>query len=79
MDSRKRGDSSLTSPLGGGRPGRVKKKSLKVAAKEAAGSLELLGLPMLALVLGLSWSPGPSLLMEGPIAPYASHSHGPSP
>ena len=39
----------------------------------------VLGLPMMALVLGLSWSPGPSLLMEGPIAPYASHSHGPSP
>ena len=35
--------------------------------------------PILALVLGLSWSPSPGLLMEGPIAPYASHSHGPSP
>ena len=40
MDSRKRDDSSLTSPLGGGRPGRVKKKSLKVAAKEAAGGAD---------------------------------------
>ena len=35
--------------------------------------------PILALVLGLSWSPSPGLLMEGPIAPYASHSRGPSP
>ena len=40
--------------------------------------MDALGLPM-ALVLGLSWSPGPSLLMEGPIAPYANHSYGPSP
>ncbi|WJZ90966.1 hypothetical protein VitviT2T_010080 [Vitis vinifera] len=40
IDSRKRGDFSLTTPLGGGRPGRVKKKSLKVAAKKAAGGAD---------------------------------------
>ena len=38
-----------------------------------------LGLPILVTGLGLSWSPGPQLLMKGPFAPYASHLHGPSP
>ena len=74
MDSRKRGDSSLTSPLGGGRPGRVKKKSLKVAAKEAAGGVDgarlerwtvrkfgALGLAHVGLELGLKLKPRPKL------------------
>ena len=37
MDSQKHIDFSLTSPLGGGRPGRVKRKNQKAAAKKAAG------------------------------------------
>ena len=37
VDSQKHIDFSLTSPLGGGRPGRVKRKNAKVAAKKAAG------------------------------------------
>ena len=40
MDSKKRGDFSLTSPFGGGRPGRVKRKGLKVATKKAAGGAD---------------------------------------
>ena len=76
MDSRKRGDSSLTSPLGGGRPGRVKKKSLKVAAKEAAGGADgarleswtvrkfgALGLAHVGLELGFKLEPRPKLLV----------------
>ncbi|GFS32270.1 ribosomal protein S4 [Actinidia rufa] len=37
VDSQKHIDFSLTSPLGGGRPGRVKRKNMKSAAKKAAG------------------------------------------
>lgn len=37
VDSQKHIDFSLTSPFGGGRPGRVKRKNLKAAAKKAAG------------------------------------------
>lgn len=37
VDSQKHIDFSLTSPLGGGRPGRVKRKNLKAASKKAAG------------------------------------------
>lgn len=37
VDSQKHIDFSLTSPLGGGRPGRVKRKNQKAAAKKAAG------------------------------------------
>lgn len=37
LDSQKHIDFSLTSPLGGGRPGRVKRKNTKAAAKKAAG------------------------------------------
>lgn len=37
VDSQKHIDFSLTSPLGGGCPGRVKRKNLKAAAKKAAG------------------------------------------
>lgn len=37
LDSQKHIDFSLTSPLGGGRPGRVKRKNQKAAAKKAAG------------------------------------------
>ncbi|KAL5077840.1 hypothetical protein RYX36_016824 [Vicia faba] len=37
VDSQKHIDFSLTSPLGGGRPGRVKRKNLKAAAKKASG------------------------------------------
>lgn len=37
VDSQKHIDFSLTSPLGGGRPGRVKRKNQRAAAKKAAG------------------------------------------
>ncbi|KAJ6792996.1 uncharacterized protein M6B38_254595 [Iris pallida] len=37
VESAKHIDFSLTSPLGGGRPGRVKRKNQKAAAKKAAG------------------------------------------
>ncbi|KAF1866980.1 hypothetical protein Lal_00049407 [Lupinus albus] len=37
VDSQKHIDFSLTSPLGGGRPGRVKRRNQKSAAKKAAG------------------------------------------
>lgn len=37
VDSQKHIDFSLTSPFGGGRPGRVKRKNQKSAAKKAAG------------------------------------------
>ena len=37
VDSQKHIDFSLTSPFGGGRPGRVKRKNQKAAAKKAAG------------------------------------------
>lgn len=37
VDSQKHIDFSLTSPLGGGRPGRVKRRNLRAAAKKAAG------------------------------------------
>ncbi|OMO77533.1 hypothetical protein COLO4_25101 [Corchorus olitorius] len=37
MDSQKHIDFSLTSPFGGGRPGRVKRKNQKAAAKKASG------------------------------------------
>ena len=37
VDSQKHIDFSLTSPLGGGRPGRVKRKNMKAAAKKASG------------------------------------------
>ncbi|URE30111.1 40S ribosomal protein [Musa troglodytarum] len=37
VDSAKHIDFSLTSPFGGGRPGRVKRKNQKAAAKKAAG------------------------------------------
>nr|GME10170.1 40S ribosomal protein S9-2 [Ipomoea batatas] len=37
LDSQKHIDFSLTSPFGGGRPGRVKRKNQKAAAKKAAG------------------------------------------
>lgn len=37
VDSQKHIDFSLTSPFGGGRPGRVKRKNTKAAAKKAAG------------------------------------------
>ena len=37
VDSQKHIDFSLTSPFGGGRPGRVKRKNAKAAAKKAAG------------------------------------------
>ncbi|KAL3576488.1 hypothetical protein D5086_021771 [Populus alba] len=37
VDSQKHIDFSLTSPLGGGRPGRVKRKNQKAAAKKASG------------------------------------------
>ncbi|PQM41819.1 40S ribosomal protein S9-2 [Prunus yedoensis var. nudiflora] len=36
-DSEKHIDFSLTSPLGAGRPGRVKRRNMKAAAKKAAG------------------------------------------
>ncbi|KAF7850554.1 hypothetical protein BT93_L5305 [Corymbia citriodora subsp. variegata] len=37
VDSQKHIDFSLTSPFGGGRPGRVKRKNLRAAAKKASG------------------------------------------
>ncbi len=37
LDSQKHVDFSLTSPLGGGRPGRVRRKKAKAAAEKAAG------------------------------------------
>jgi len=37
LDSQKHIDFSLTSPFGGGRPGRVKRKNQKAAAKKASG------------------------------------------
>jgi len=37
VDSQKHIDFSLTSPLGGGRPGRVKRKNMKAASKKAGG------------------------------------------
>lgn len=37
VDSQKHVDFSLTSPLGGGRPGRVKRRNEKAGAKKAAG------------------------------------------
>ena len=37
VDSQKHVDFSLTSPLGGGRPGRVKRRNQRAAAKKAAG------------------------------------------
>ncbi|KAF5205468.1 40S ribosomal protein S9 [Thalictrum thalictroides] len=37
VDSQKHIDFSLTSPLGGGRPGRVKRRNMKAAAKKASG------------------------------------------
>lgn len=37
VDSQKHIDFSLTSPFGGGRPGRVKRRNQKAAAKKAAG------------------------------------------
>ncbi|GAA0172735.1 ribosomal protein [Lithospermum erythrorhizon] len=37
MDSQKHIDFSLTSPFGGGRPGRVKRRNHKAAAKKASG------------------------------------------
>lgn len=37
VDSQKHIDFSLTSPFGGGRAGRVKRKNTKAAAKKAAG------------------------------------------
>lgn len=40
VDSQKHIDFSLTSPFGGGRPGRVKRKNQKAAAKKAGGGDE---------------------------------------
>lgn len=37
VDSQKHIDFSLTSPLGGGRPGRAKRKNKRAVAKKAAG------------------------------------------
>ncbi|KAJ7541566.1 hypothetical protein O6H91_10G065200 [Diphasiastrum complanatum] len=37
VDSQKHIDFALTSPLGGGRPGRVKRKNMKAASKKATG------------------------------------------
>ena len=37
VESQKHIDFANTSPLAGGRPGRVKRKNLKAAAKKAAG------------------------------------------
>ena len=37
IDSEKHIDFAITSPLGGGRPGRVKRRNQKAAAKKAAG------------------------------------------
>lgn len=38
VDSEKHIDFSLASPFGGGRPGRVKRKNMRISAKKAAGS-----------------------------------------
>ncbi|RVX16501.1 40S ribosomal protein S9-1 [Vitis vinifera] len=77
MDSRKHGDFSLTSPLGGGRPGRVKRKGLKVAAKKAAGGADDARLERWAVRefgafglahgdgFGFGLEPSPSMLKEG--------------
>jgi small subunit ribosomal protein S9e len=37
VDSQKHIDFALSSPLGGGRPGRVKRRNLKAASKKASG------------------------------------------
>ncbi|XP_024377256.1 small ribosomal subunit protein uS4z [Physcomitrium patens] len=37
LDSQKHVDFALSSPLGGGRPGRVKRKNMKAASKKASG------------------------------------------
>ena len=37
VDSQKHIDFALSSPLGGGRPGRVKRKNMKAASKKASG------------------------------------------
>lgn len=37
VDSQKHIDFSLTSPFGGGHPGRVKRRNQKAAARKAAG------------------------------------------
>ncbi|KAG6550555.1 hypothetical protein Mapa_007924 [Marchantia paleacea] len=37
VDSQKHVDFALSSPLGGGRPGRVKRRNMKAASKKAAG------------------------------------------
>jgi len=37
VDSQKHVDFALSSPLGGGRPGRVKRKNMKAASKKASG------------------------------------------
>jgi hypothetical protein len=37
VDSQKHVDFALSSPLGGGRPGRVKLKNMKAASKKASG------------------------------------------
>ena len=37
VDSQKQIDFSLTSPLGGGRPGRVKRRKIRATTKKAAG------------------------------------------
>lgn len=37
VESQKHVDFSLSSPLGGGRPGRVKRKNMKAASKKASG------------------------------------------
>ena len=39
IDSQKHIDFSLTSPFGGGRPGKVKRKNKKASAKKAAGGM----------------------------------------
>lgn len=40
VDSQKHIDFSLTSPFGGGRPGRVKRRNQKAAAKKSGGGEE---------------------------------------
>lgn len=40
VDSQKHIDFALSSPFGGGRPGRVKRKNMKAASKKAAGGEE---------------------------------------
>lgn len=40
LDSQKHIDLALTSPLGGGRPGRVKRRNLRKVKGGAAGSAE---------------------------------------